>query len=624
MKSSFKMSQSSPATGVLTIFTVWIALSVGLSSFHACSGRENWDPMNPFGEGTQTSLEGIDDTEAENFDVDNADDIVENVSFVRTVKVTFNEGGTASIEGGAGLEVSISGNGVTLTNPKSEFIKYVLTGSASDGFFKLYSPSKQAVYLSSLSLTNPSGSAINSQSHKRLYVVLEGENTLGDGEVDSEGDYPSETEDEDMKAVLFAEGKIILSGNGTLRVNALGKAGITSDDYVRFRDGVKVDISTKFGHGVRGKDAIIVSGGELNLSVAANGKKGFSSDTLVYVGGGKTVITMTGSAGLIDDEVNGVAGIKADRRFEMVAGSLDITCTGTGAKGISGDNVAYIKGGEISAVCKGANYGSSSSQGGFGPGGGGGFGPGGGGFGGGGFGGNGSSSSDDGSFSSKAIKFDGNMYISGGRVYAKAAYHEGIEAKGTLVISGGEVFSESSDDAINCGLDMHITGGVIVAHSTGNDGLDANNNVIIDGGLVLAVGTGSPETSIDANTEGGYKAYFNKGTIIGVGSGTSGMTSSLAGFSTTPTASTTYSVMNGSTPLIQFSLPALSSSGGMGGGMGSGSLSMFVVSDKLTSGTTYTLVKGGTISGGSSHFDMIYDPCGTVSGGTQSDVKASK
>ena len=52
-------------------------------------------------------------------------------------------------------------------------------------------------------------------------------NTLTDGTK-----YTDATDDEDMKAAFFSEGKMLFSGAGTLSVYANCKAGIRSDDYV--------------------------------------------------------------------------------------------------------------------------------------------------------------------------------------------------------------------------------------------------------------------------------------------------------------------------------------------------------------------------------------------------------
>ena len=536
-----------------------------------------------------------DDSAGGNIDTDKDDDNVANTTFDRTVKVTFN-GGSASVTGtSANFTVSTDGAGVTITNNGAEAVIYELSGTSTDGYFKLYSAKKQEILLNGLTLTNKKGAAINNQSHKRTFVVVKGTNTLADG-----ASYTQTPSDEDEKAAFFSEGQLVFSGDGSLTVNATGKAGITSDDYVRFMAAPTVKVTSSAGHGVRGKESIIVSAGTLDVNVSGTGKKGFSSDTLVYIGGGVTTIKTTGSAGEVDGELTGVAGIKADLRFEMVDGILDVTSTGTGAKGISGDNVAYFKGGTVTVDVSGANYGTSSS-GGFGPGGGHG------GWGGGPGGGQGSSSSSDNSVASKGVKFDGNLYISGGKITVKSARHEAIEAKGVLQVTGGEVYAYSSDDAINAGGDFTIDGGAVYAQSTGNDGLDANGNLYIKGGIVFALGSGGAELAVDANSEAQKKLYLSGGTVIAVGGLESGASLSQACWSAgTVKANTAYALYDKDGKVLgAFKTPS------------TGNLTLVLSAPSLDS-----VKYGVTVSGGTALFNGAYTDGATVSGGSGCNLSA--
>ena len=529
----------------------------------------------------------IDDSVGADIEIDKDDDNVANTTFARTVKVTFN-GGSATVTGATtDFAVTTDGAGVTITNNGSEAVIYELSGTSTDGYFKLYSARKQEILLNGLNLTNKKGAAINNQSHKRTFVVVNGSNTLADGD-----SYTQTPSDEDEKAAFFSEGQLVFSGDGTLTVNATGKAGITSDDYVRFMAAPTVKVTSSAGHGVRGKESIIVSDGTVDVNVSGTGKKGFSSDTLVYIGGGVTTIKTTGSAGEVDGELTGVAGIKADLRFEMVDGVLSVTCTGTGAKGISGDNVAYFKGGTVTVDVSGANYGTSSSGGGFGPGGGHG-----------GWGGNwgGNASSSDNSVASKGIKFDGNLYISGGQITVKSAKHEAIEAKGVIQLTGGEVYAYSSDDAINAGGDFTIDGGAVYAQSTGNDGLDANGNLYIKGGIVFSLGSGGAELAVDANSEAQKKLYLTGGTVIAVGGLENGASLSQTCWSAgTVKANTDYALFDKDGKVLgAFKTPS------------TGNLTLVLSAPSLDS-----VKYGVTVSGGTALFNGAFTEGATVSGGS--------
>lgn len=446
--------------------------------------------------------------EINNVSPDN-DDVIDSIiiddgDYDRIVQVVFSTSGDATVTGtGDSVSATVNGNDVTVTNTSAKKVMYHVSGSTTDGYLKIYSGRKQGITLNDASIKNTRGAAINVQGlsstpnkGKRVDVVLKGSSTLADG-----ANYTLTPSTEDEKAALFSEGQIVVSGEGSLAVTATGKAGITSDDWVCFASG-SINVSSSAGHGVRGKDYILVKGGTVNVNVSAAGKKGFSSDSLVRFEGGATTLAITGNTVVTTEDgvrdTSGTAGVKADQLFEMDDGTLTITNSGIGGKGISCDGAAYFRGGEVNITVTGSNFGSSSG-GGHGPGGG----PGG--------------SSRDNSVGAKGIKVDGNIEISGGVITVKASSHEGIETKGTLTVTGGEVYSQSSDDAINSASTMTISGGVVCAYSTGNDGLDANGNCYIQGGVVYVIGKTSPEMAIDANTEGGYKLYIQGGTIIAIG-----------------------------------------------------------------------------------------------------------
>ncbi len=521
---------------------------------------------------------------------DNGADTTTNVTtdFDRTVTIVFSTSGSATVTGAEGnVSATVSGNDVTIRNSGDEKVLYVLSGTTTDGFLKIYSGRKQGIQLNSVSITNTRGAAINVQGlestpakGKRVDLILSGSSSLADGAT-----YSLTPSSEDEKATLFSEGQIVFSGNGTLTVTATGKAGVTSDDWVQFLGGTTVNVTSTAGHGVRGKDYILVSGGTIGVNVSAGGKKGFSSDSLVRFDGGETTIKVTGSTvvtttdGVTD--TSSTAGIKADQLFEMNAGTLTITNSGTGGKGISGDGNGYFRGGTVNVTVTGNNFGSSS-------GGGGGHGPWGGG------------SSRDNSVGAKGIKFDGDIVISGGVITVTASKHEGIETKGTLTVTGGEVYSQSSDDAINSASDMTISGGYVCAYSTGNDGLDANGNLYLQGGVVYAIGSSSPEMAIDANTEGGKKLYVQGGTIIAIGGLERGSQLTQSCYrSSSWTRNAWYSITVGDVTYA-FKTPASGGNGLIVSGSEQPTVKSGVSTEGGTSRLNGMLLDGATVSGGNS------------------------
>ena len=524
----------------------------------------------------EASTSGVEGSATFNI-VTDSEDLIANTTFARTITITFSDSGGASVSGDENGIVSVNGNAVTVNNTSTtEKVKYVLSGSTTNGYLKIYSNNKQALVLDGVSIANPGGAAINNQGKKRCFVVVNGTNSLADG---SSYNTP---EEEDEKAAFFSEGQLVFSGEGTLTITAKGKSGLTSDDYIHFLGSQTVNVSSSSGHGIRGKDFIMVTDGTITAEASAAMKKGMSSDSLVVFNGGNTTIKVTGGTAYDSDdaEYKGSAGIKADQFFVMNAGTLTVTNSGQGGKGISCDGSAYFQGGKVSVTVTGSNYGSSSSGGGR---------PG---------WGSGSSSSDS-SKSAKGIKIDGNIYISGGDIYAYAKNHEAIESKAQIQITGGTVYAQSGDDAINSKGNMAITGGHVCAYSTGNDGIDTNGNCYIEGGVVYAIGSGSPEVAVDANTEGGYKLYVNGGILFAIGGLEGGSVLSQACYSTSWSKNNWYALSaDGETWC--FKSP---SSGGSG-----------LVVSAASKPTVYT---GVTPEGGTTEFNGMGIFGGTASGGSQ-------
>jgi len=493
-------------------------------------------------------------------DSESSDDNVSLTTFSRKVTVVYSSS-SASVSGaGSNLTVSVSGNDVTITNNGEENIIYELSGSTSDGFFKLYSSKKQAIVLNGVSITNKNGAAINNQSPKRTFVVVNGTNSLADGS--SYSDTPS---DEDEKAALFSEGQLVFSGSGSLSVTANGKAGITSDDYVRFMSSPTVSVTSSAGHGIRGKEAVTVSSGTITSTVSASMKKGITSDGAVQIDGGYTTVKVTGSAGYDseDGEYTGTAGIKSDGTFAMNAGTLSITNSGSGGKGISTDGAATFTGGTVTISSTGNNYTS-------------------------------------GDISSKGMKIDGALSISGGSLSVTCSKSEAIECKSTITISGGQIYSYSTaDDAINAASDFTITGGYVCGISTANDGLDSNGNFYIKGGVVMASGKGSPDLAIDANTEGGKKLYVTGGTLFAISGLESGASLSQSCYQSSSWSKGTWYGMTVGSTTYAFKTP---SSGG---------------SPLVVSGSSKpTLVSAPTINGGTSCCGGMMKISPTLSGGS--------
>ena len=517
---------------------------------------------------------------AESVNVDsNDDDYIENTTFDKTITVTFSQSGNASVSGDESGIVSINGNDVIATNNTDQVIKYVLTGETGDGFFKLYSTKKQAIVLNGVSITNPDGAAINNQSKKRTFIVLNDgtKNYLTDG-----ANYSDATDSEDMKGCFFSEGQLIFSGSGYLEVDANCKAGIRSDDYVRTMPKANIWVDASAGNGIRGNEAVIVTGGVMNINVTGTADKGISTDGEVRIEGGRATIFTSGGYEYDSDEndYSACSGIKADSVININGGELNIKSTGTGGKGLNCDDEININDGVVRIITTGKRQKDSK-----------------------------------GSVSPKGIKADGKINVSGGqtqvRLEGTGDGTEGIESKSEIHIEAGTVESYSYDDAINSAGNLYIDGGYVYARSYNNDAIDANKNLYINGGVVIAEGASGAECGLDAAEQ--YKAYINGGTVIAVGGGMQAIDSSSKQASIAISASMGMKVgiLDGSKAILAYTTPS-SNSG----------TALMISSPSFKSGSSYTLRAGCEVSGGTSFYNLTTG-C-TIGSGSQSlDVTAS-
>ena len=521
-----------------------------------------------------------------------SDDDISTTAFIGRITINYSQSGDATVKGDSYGYVSIDGNKVTVNNTGGEVLIYELTGTTDNGFFKVYGAKKQAIVLNGVNITNPDGAAINNQCKKRTFVVVKGTNTMSDS---ASATYTKEN-DEDHKAVFFSESQLIFSGDGMLTVNALntqGKAGITSDDYIRMMNSptVKVNAGSGAGNGLKGKDYVQLSNGALVVSIAADMAKGISSDDYVLVEGGTHMVTSTGGVAYDDEdaEYTGTTCVKADNYFAMTGGALTLKNTGNGGKGIRAGSYdfdetshtlsdSYIMGGTLIITVTGREVNDVSAKGvkiGW-------------------------VTKDGTGDRAKVTGNAGKLIISGGSITVNSTNGEGLEVKGDLTFDGGETHvTSNSDDAINCQGDLTVNKGFLYAFSSGNDAMDSNGNTNLNGGYVMAICTkGTPEVAIDANTEGGKKLYIKSGaTVVAYGGLESGYSASQSVYSMSVTAGAWNALYDGKSFIAAFKAPS--------------NISSFIVSaPSLSSGYKGVSVSGETkangvwaadgISGGSS------------------------
>ncbi len=243
-----------------------------------------------------------------------------------------------------GVEISAEGATLVVTSTSDEKnINYILSGHTDNGMFKIYSEKDFNIILNNVAITNGNGPALNIQSGKDagIHLLHGSTNTLTDG-----GSYKSThtgSLEEDQKAVLFSEGSLSFSGDGTLNINGLAedKHGICSDDDIKFLEG-NILINSADKDGIHANDGIYFRGG--NIEVSANGDGIDASEGIVDISCGVLTINNTN-----DDK----KGIKTDSSILISGGHITLNIAGNQSKGLDSDQDIIISGGTISGTASG-------------------------------------------------------------------------------------------------------------------------------------------------------------------------------------------------------------------------------------------------------------------------------
>lgn len=545
-----------------------------------------------------------------------------------TVVVEFsNESAQVTIAGNIASYVEADVNGAHVTIEQSKDVSddtcgeitYILKGISSNGSFTQNGSFKSTIELQGLTLTNPSGAAIDIENGKRIELSAKNGtvNTIVDG---ASGD---------QKSAIYCKGHLELKGKGTLNVTGKKSHAISAKEYIEMKN-CSVNILGSVKDGINCNQYFLIESGTLNMSgIGDDGiQVSFKDDTnreaedtgTITVKGGTIVIEdITGTAckalkadgdfimsggeitaktsapGEWDSsklKTKASACIGVDGNVEISGGTLNLTATGGGGKGISCDGFFTFDKASLTVLTSGgvlAYVNGSLNQN---------------------YTGNTDRLASDYKSSPKGVKVDGNVVINGGTIDIVTSGNggEGIESKSTLTVNDGNVKVRAKDDAINSSSHMYIKGGIIDVISTGNDGLDANGDIYIQGGVVMAFGASAPECGLDANSEEGYTVYFTGGYILAAGGGNSvptksGSTQPFVTLSQTVSADTQVSIGTSSSTLYTFTTPGDLTSVNLGGssgnrpggpgGMGQGGSSLLISVPGMANNTSYT-VKVGT------------------------------
>ena len=397
---------------IKTIGISMIAFFV-IASLIGCSKEKEDDILGDEGNGEISNSLVIDSTTVSKGTVEgntgtaaNEEDILANSSFSSTVTIAFGTAVTITNPLSAGGVSITETNGDVIITSTATAVEYVLSGTTTNGSVKIYSDKKYKLTLNGVDITNTDGPAINLQSGKRAFLVLADNttNTLADGAT-----YTA-SGTEDMKATLFSEGQLIISGNGSLSLKGNYKHAICSDEYVRVISG-NITVSSAKSDGIHTNDAFIADGGTLSITTSGDGIQCEEGYIVINNGTFNINVADKGIAASWDTDAT------IDPYLTINGGT--ITVNSSAGEGIESKSIMTINNGTITTK-----------------------------------------TTDDG------LNAGTFIYINGGNIYAYSTSNDAIDSNGKITVTGGKIIAvgaASPEEGFDCDRNtFKITGGILV------------------------------------------------------------------------------------------------------------------------------------------------------------------
>lgn len=442
--------------------------------------------------------------------------------------------------------VTQSGSVYTITKAG----EYTVTGLLSEGQLIVDAGGEDEVtiILNGTSITCSSGSPIYVKNASEVKIKSE-ENTFNEV-IDKRAEATEDSSDDAGNAAIYATCDLKLVGKGALVVTGNYNNGIQSKDDLSIKN-VIVKV-TAVNNAVKGNDAVdIESGNIIAISAKGDGIK-TSNSSISNKGNQRGIVTITGgnidvyaacdgidAAYGVDISDDGNLNIYTDTYSEY---SEEVTSSGSSSgsnsstnKTASANTVSYVAASDTISNAPGGNMGGGTPpdmNGGNAPDMSNGNAPDMNGSSGGGMGGNNGSGMPGGnnqsgnssgqSYSTKCIKADSEINISGFTININSTddgihansdsgvLETGEDGKGTIVINGGTITISSGDDGMHADKQLDVNDGYINV-VTSYEGLEAMT-INLNGGKVYVYATddginactGDGKTTPIINVNGGY------------------------------------------------------------------------------------------------------------------------
>ena len=295
--------------------------------------------------------------------------------------------------------VEVTGDGISVSDNFITISKggdFEVTGTLDDGQIVIDTEEKVKLRLSGMSLTNKNGSAVYVKNADKAYI------TLTDNTENTLTDGENYTSgDENEKGCITSRDNLEIKGSGSLTLNGNYNHGIFSSNSIEIGNG-NITVNAK-NDGIHANDTLAISGGTVNVTAEGDG---LQAEEILDISDGEVNVMTTG-------EVKTSTSNDFGGRGEM-------------------KDLSQMTDDEIQSMREQMNNNQFTQT---------------------------EESDDSDDTSSKGIKADW-----------------------MLDISGGKVTVNSTDHAIHCTSDINITGGTLNLSSERKKGISGHGDVTIDDG----------------------------------------------------------------------------------------------------------------------------------------------
>lgn len=345
-------------------------------------------------------------------------------------------------------DISVTGEGTTIDENKVSITKggtYSISGTLNNGQIIVNAGDTDKVYiiLNGVNIACSNSSPIYVINADKTVISLANgtENIITDTE---NYVFEDETTDE-PNAAIFSKDDLVITGTGSLTINGNYNNGITSKDDLKIKNG-NITVNS-VDDGIRGKDSVEILGGTININAKGDGIR--SNNT--------------------EDTTKGYVYIE-DGTINIIAGT----------DGIQAATEVLIEGGTVNIESGGGSANSSTTTG-------------------------GKMNSDWGGWGMPGGKGQGVMPTitdTEETTEEESTSAKGIKAISSIVIDGGNINIDSSDDSIHSNDTLTINGGNINI-SSGDDGIHSDTSLDINGGTINITKSYEGIESTTINLNGG-------------------------------------------------------------------------------------------------------------------------